>query len=84
MELKGKEKECFTPEKDNPYPLCIGGSLEECRDCQLRADWELEDPYGIERQMGPCGERKERSEKTIINNKLPQHGGICGLGEKDE
>ena len=40
--------DCFIPEKDNPYPLCIGRELEECENCQLRADWEPEDPYGVE------------------------------------
>ena len=30
--------ECFTPEDNNPYPLCVGGNKPECVDCQLRAD----------------------------------------------
>ncbi len=38
--------ECFTPEKDNPYPLCIGRESSMCEECQLRADWEPEDQYG--------------------------------------
>ena len=42
------ENNCFLQEKDNPYPLCIGRGLEECKDCQLRADWEPVDPYGVE------------------------------------
>lgn len=51
MELKVKENkcECYIPEKDNPYPLCVGQDLEKCEDCQIRADWEPEDPYGVER-----------------------------------
>lgn len=51
MKLKVKEDKCeyYIPEKDNPYPLCIGRNLEECKDCQIRADWEPEDPYGVER-----------------------------------
>lgn len=49
MGLKEKYDDCFIPEKDNPYPLCVGQDLEKCKDCQLRADWEPEDPYGIER-----------------------------------
>lgn len=48
MELKYKEDNCFIPEKDNPYPLCIGQNLEKCKNCQLRVDWEPEDPYGVE------------------------------------
>lgn len=40
--------ECFIPEKDNPYPLCAGRKLLMCGDCQLRVDWEPEDPYGVE------------------------------------
>ncbi len=43
-----KTGDCFTPEEDNPYPLCVGRNLEKCRDCQLRAEWEPEDPYGVE------------------------------------
>lgn len=41
--------DCFIPENGNPYPLCVGRELPECRDCQIRADWEPEDPYGVER-----------------------------------
>jgi hypothetical protein len=29
----------YTPERDNPYPLCIGGK-ETCNDCCLFADYE--------------------------------------------
>lgn len=47
-ENENKHPDCFIPEKDNPYPLCIGRKLAECKDCQLRADWEPEDPYGVE------------------------------------
>lgn len=32
--------ECFVPEQNNPYPLCIGQDKPECETCQLRADWE--------------------------------------------
>ncbi|MEY8507202.1 hypothetical protein AALA78_03055 [Lachnospiraceae bacterium 42-17] len=38
---------CFSPEPNNPYPLCIGKGMEKCKECQLRADWEPDDPYGI-------------------------------------
>ena len=30
--------ECFIPEKDNPYPLCIGRKVLMCENCQLRVD----------------------------------------------
>lgn len=43
-----KEREkgtCFLPEKNNPYPLCIGRRRKECKDCQRRADWEPDNPY---------------------------------------
>lgn len=39
---------CFITEKDNPYPLCFGRKLLMCEDCQLRVDWEPEDPYDID------------------------------------
>ena len=31
--------ECFTPEGNNPYPLCTGKDMPECENCQLRAGW---------------------------------------------
>ena len=40
-------RECYTPEENNPYPLCIGGKLPECVNCQLRADWEPDAPYCV-------------------------------------
>lgn len=39
---------CFIPEKDNPYPLCVGRNLAKCKNCQKRADWDPEDSYGKE------------------------------------
>ena len=50
MEREYEHPECFEPEKDNVYPLCIGKGKPECEECQLRADWEPEDPYGVERR----------------------------------
>lgn len=38
---------CYISEQNNPYPLCVGQGLPECEACQLRADWELDDPYGV-------------------------------------
>lgn len=40
--------DCFIPEENNPYPLCIGRGLPQCEDCQVRVDWEPDDPYGVE------------------------------------
>lgn len=34
--------DCFTPEPDNPYPLCIGNGEEQCRQCCLYVDMEGE------------------------------------------
>lgn len=42
--------ECFSPEADNPYPLCVGKGLPECENCQLWEKWEPEDPYGLEQK----------------------------------
>ncbi len=47
-EKKYDRPDCFLPEEYNPYPLCIGQGKQECVECQLRADWEPEDPYGID------------------------------------
>lgn len=30
--------DCYTPETDNPYPLCVGNNTEKCRECCLWAD----------------------------------------------
>lgn len=27
------DEECFTPEPDNPYPLCIGRGKPKCEEC---------------------------------------------------
>lgn len=37
--------DCFTPEPDNPYPLCIGNGEEKCRQCCLYVDMEGEGGY---------------------------------------
>ena len=34
--LKDCAKECFIPEKDVGYPLCIGRDKLECEECQLK------------------------------------------------
>lgn len=38
-ELTGviREPGCYTPEKDNPYPLCIGNGGQICENCSLYA-----------------------------------------------
>jgi hypothetical protein len=48
MKRVHEHPECFEPEKDYPYPLCVGSEKSECMKCQLRANWEPEDPYGFE------------------------------------
>ena len=36
----------YKAEKDNPYPLCIGNSLCNCKDCCVYADYEkYHSPY---------------------------------------
>lgn len=30
-----KHPECFTPEDNNPYPLCTGKNSPECKSCCL-------------------------------------------------
>ena len=30
----------YKAEKDNPYPLCIGNSLCNCKDCCVYADYK--------------------------------------------
>lgn len=45
LDEKEDIKKCFIPEPDNPYPLCVGRNLEQCKDCQLRADYEPEFLY---------------------------------------
>ena len=38
--------ECYNPEKDNPYPLCIGNRGSICEECCLYID--LKSPYDEE------------------------------------
>ena len=47
MKERYEKPECIILGEDNPYPLCIGIGRAECEDCQLRAGWEPEDPYGV-------------------------------------
>lgn len=39
MEKEYKEPECFTPEENNPYPLCVGNGNERCKECCLYIDY---------------------------------------------
>lgn len=39
------DPDCYTPEPDNPYPLCIGNGKEECRQCCLYVYMEGEGGY---------------------------------------
>lgn len=40
-----KQPDCFTPEADNPYPLCIGSGKSECDDCCLYLHMKGEGGY---------------------------------------
>ena len=33
-----KKPDCYRPQTDNPYPLCVGNDTEKCRECCLWAD----------------------------------------------
>ena len=39
------QPDCFTPEADNPYPLCIGSCKQECADCCLYVHMKGEGGY---------------------------------------
>jgi len=45
-ELTNKAILCYRPEKDNPYPLCLGAenpqdfALNDCETCNLYCDFE--------------------------------------------
>lgn len=43
---KAEQPACYVPEKDNPYPLCIGQNRDECRTCCLYV--HMENEGGIE------------------------------------
>ena len=45
MDRKYEKPECYEPEKDNPYPLCVGTGRPECEECCLRADYGPDDDY---------------------------------------
>lgn len=32
--------DCYTPEQDNPYPLCVGNGSAACKECSLYAEME--------------------------------------------
>lgn len=38
INAKYEKPDCYEPEKDNPYPLCVGKGKEECNACCLWAD----------------------------------------------
>ena len=39
------QPDCFTPEADNPYPLCIGSGKPECAECCLHVQMKGEGGY---------------------------------------
>lgn len=63
LERRYEKPECYTPEENNPYPLCIGGKLPECVNCQLRADWEPDAPYCVCVQIENLEKERNHNEK---------------------
>lgn len=54
---------CYLPEKDNPYPLCIGRGMTVCAHCCLWADYDQDEnesrvnhPLTLEELRGMDGE----------------------------
>lgn len=39
MEEKNTTSNCFMPEENIPYPLCVGNGEEKCIHCCLWVDW---------------------------------------------
>lgn len=37
-----EKEDCFIPEENNPYPLCIGRGLKECEECQVYVGYDLD------------------------------------------
>jgi hypothetical protein len=37
--MKIEYPECYTPEENNPYPLCIGNGSDECNECCIYVDF---------------------------------------------
>lgn len=44
---KNSYPECFDPEANIVYPLCVGNKSKNCEQCYLYTDYEPEDMYGI-------------------------------------
>lgn len=36
---------CYEPEKDNPYPLCVGNGGPACSKCCFYTDMDMEDYF---------------------------------------
>ena len=37
---ENSDSDCFVPEQDNPYPLCVGKGAPQCKTCCLYKDME--------------------------------------------
>ena len=37
-----EKPDCYKPETDNPYPLCVGNGTKKCRECCLWVDLQLD------------------------------------------
>ncbi len=40
VELVEENPPCYLPEKDNPYPFCVGRGIKACAHCTLWADYD--------------------------------------------
>lgn len=40
VELVEENPPCYLPEKDNPYPLCVGRGMKACTHCTLWTDYD--------------------------------------------
>lgn len=40
-----KKPDCYKPEENNPYPLCVGNGNKECENCCLYVHMKGEGGY---------------------------------------
>jgi hypothetical protein len=48
MKQKCEKPSCFKPEENVVYPLCVGNGSEQCKNCQLWADYSDSYYAGLE------------------------------------
>lgn len=57
---------CYFPEKDNPYPLCVGREMTACAHCCLWADYEPEqDESRVNNPLTPADRIRSMSDKEL-------------------